>query len=142
MVELLLEHNADPNQYDISKTTPLHLSARQGNVIILKLLLKYKANVNIQDFSGFTPLMRAITNKHDNIAKIILANNPKIFIKNNNNQNSFDLTLANNFPQLMKILIKDFHYHNINYLNTLKYQAHELKYQKIVHILQEKITLS
>ena len=56
MVELLLEHGADPNIQDVGGSTPLH---RAKTVEMAALLLDRGADPNIANFSGATPLHNA-----------------------------------------------------------------------------------
>ena len=64
IVQILLEHAANPNIQNIGGATPLHISARRGYNEIASLLLNKGANPNIKDHDGCTPLMRAISNKN------------------------------------------------------------------------------
>jgi ankyrin repeat protein len=61
IVELLLDHGADPNiGGENDMRTPLHLAAGNGNAKIVKLLLdKGKANTEITSNEGYTALINA-----------------------------------------------------------------------------------
>ena len=47
IVKLLLSYNADPNAFDYSGLTALHLSAEKGNIETLELLLEKNGKVDI-----------------------------------------------------------------------------------------------
>jgi hypothetical protein len=139
IVKLLLEYNANPNLYDLAKTTPLHIAARKGNIEIVKILLKYNANPNLQDFSGFTSLLRAISNQNTEVAKLLLANQANINIANNNNYNGFDLIIKHNLASLIPILVEPFSYNNLSYLQILKQKSADQNRHDIVQELNKKI---
>jgi len=52
MVEVLLEYNADPNQCDFFKRTPLFMASQKGNAEIVKLLLKKNAIPGLKNLAG------------------------------------------------------------------------------------------
>ena len=60
VVELLLEHRAEPDARTTTGATPLHFAAAAGNAKTIALLLDYKADVNAREPAwGQTPLMFA-----------------------------------------------------------------------------------
>ena len=48
IIELLLEHGANPNVQDFTGRTPLHEAVRYENFYLVKLLLNYGAKTNIK----------------------------------------------------------------------------------------------
>uniref|UniRef100_X2B605 Uncharacterized protein n=1 Tax=Capitella teleta TaxID=283909 RepID=X2B605_CAPTE len=54
-VDVLLKHNADPNEMDSTENTALHMAAMRGNQQIAQLLLKAKALVDARNKEGKTP---------------------------------------------------------------------------------------
>uniref|UniRef100_A0A5F9CKE5 Ribonuclease L n=2 Tax=Oryctolagus cuniculus TaxID=9986 RepID=A0A5F9CKE5_RABIT len=62
IVELLLQHGADPGLRKRNGATPLIVAGLQGNVRVLQLLLARGADVNECDAHGFTALMEAAGN--------------------------------------------------------------------------------
>jgi hypothetical protein len=52
----LLEHGADPNICDDSRSTPLHQASSRGWLEVTRLLLSYGAKVDEKDEEGKTPL--------------------------------------------------------------------------------------
>ena len=55
MVQLLLEYWADPNAVDKLDSTPLHIAAREKNLLVAKLLLDSGADRKARNKSGNTP---------------------------------------------------------------------------------------
>lgn len=56
LIELLLNHHADPNINDPLRLSPLSLAARAGLPQIVKMLLDHNADVNAKSSTGLTPL--------------------------------------------------------------------------------------
>lgn len=63
LVELLLRNGSDPNLVLYNERTPLHESARWGELKVAKVLIKYGANPNIGgERTGWRPLQEAVKN--------------------------------------------------------------------------------
>ena len=58
---LLLAAGADPNGKDKEEQTPLHKSARGGNIALTRVFLRNGANVNARDNFEHTPLDLAVS---------------------------------------------------------------------------------
>ena len=56
LVQLFLDHNADPHARDGDGDTLLHCAAIAGRLDVVRLLLDLKAEVNSQNNKGSTPL--------------------------------------------------------------------------------------
>jgi ankyrin repeat protein len=74
IVELLLDHGADPNiGGETDMRTPLHLAAGNGNAKIVKLLLeKGKADTEITSNEGYTALINAAENAHLKVVEALI----------------------------------------------------------------------
>jgi ankyrin repeat protein len=72
VVELLLEHKADPNLPDDDGTTPLHEAARRGDTETAIRLLEFGAKIDAQDKNGRTPLHKAAVNSHGDTVDLLL----------------------------------------------------------------------
>jgi ankyrin repeat protein len=74
VMQVLLDHGADPNARDINNSTPLHHSScsvsggLRGRVESTHLLLKHGAIIDAEDNKGRTPLQLALKYGRDNIA--------------------------------------------------------------------------
>lgn len=60
MLELLLEHRADPNAPDLLGRTPLHGAVERGRLKLLRRLLAAGARPTVADREGSTALHRAV----------------------------------------------------------------------------------
>ncbi|XP_041116948.1 putative ZDHHC-type palmitoyltransferase 6 [Polyodon spathula] len=60
LVELLLQHGADPNLPNDAGQTPFHFACRHGDVHVIHRMLKYEADVNLTDHQWKTALHHAV----------------------------------------------------------------------------------
>lgn len=66
LVNLLLQHKANPNIADSSGTTPLFWAVKTGNKELVEILIKNGADTTLKDNMGFTPFEYALkANKQD-----------------------------------------------------------------------------
>lgn len=72
MVQLLLDHGADPNMQDRSLQTPLFHASANDHLDIAQLLLDHGADPNIRDRIGGTALMEASANNYHSIVRLLL----------------------------------------------------------------------
>jgi ankyrin repeat protein len=76
IMQVLLDHGADPNARGNSNSTPLHHSSwsrrphrrDHGTVEGTRLLLKHGAIIDAEDNEGRTPLQLALEHERDEIA--------------------------------------------------------------------------
>ncbi len=64
IVQMLLEHKADPNAKQQAGWTPLHAAAQHGDQEMLELLLKYDADPSIANEAGVTAAQLAREKGH------------------------------------------------------------------------------
>lgn len=62
--ELLLKHDADPNQKDLTGRTPLHWAVSNDRIELAKLLLSYRADPNSYNIASEPILAKAIMRGH------------------------------------------------------------------------------
>ncbi|MEH7495552.1 ankyrin repeat domain-containing protein, partial [Neobacillus niacini] len=73
MMELLLDHGADPNLgLQEINLTPLMIAAKHGDSESVKILLKYKTNPNLQDDFGNTALSIAYSLGFEDVANTLI----------------------------------------------------------------------
>ena len=60
---------------------------------LVRYLLDKKSNINLKNYDGNTPLHLALHNKkkNENIIDILMEYNPRLDIKNNNDEIAYDL---------------------------------------------------
>lgn len=68
-IDVLLEHDADPNVKNVHKWSSLSFAAKYGNPKIIEKLIKHKADPNLDNCAN--PLLLACQHKPDNI-KVLL----------------------------------------------------------------------
>jgi ankyrin repeat protein len=73
IMDLLFDHQADPDHRDRFGDSALHWAASVGQVEAVKRLLAAHATVDAQNGQGVTPLMLAISNNHGEVVRILLA---------------------------------------------------------------------
>jgi ankyrin repeat protein len=82
MLEVLLEHKANPNQRDQVRDkeseTAFQLAVRTGNKSAAELLLEHKADPNARTDSGITPLHWAARNNHAEMVDLLLAHKANV----------------------------------------------------------------
>jgi hypothetical protein len=74
IVRLLLDANANPNQYFNSRIPLLVWAAYQGNADVVKALIEAKADINVRenDLTGMTALMRAADEQRYQVVQVLL----------------------------------------------------------------------
>ena len=72
ILEELLKHGANPNEWDFSKKyTPLHCAAATGDLACVKYLIKSKADVKAEIY-GKSPLYYAVLSNAADCVKALL----------------------------------------------------------------------
>ena len=71
----------------------LHMAVMGGYEELVRYLLEKKSNINLKNFDGNTPIHLALKNKkqNENIIDILMEYNPRLDIKNKNNEIAYDL---------------------------------------------------
>ncbi|KAM3929137.1 uncharacterized protein RB166_006918 [Leptodactylus fuscus] len=79
LVKLLVEtHLANIDIMSLTKRTPLHLAALNGQLDVCNSLLTMKADVYAADIQGQTPLHLAAENDHSEVVKLFLKHRPEL----------------------------------------------------------------
>ena len=71
VLELLLEHEGDPNCRANSGYTPLHLAASSGHVECVRVLLDNNADISNTDEYGKTPIQTAELSSKHGVMKVL-----------------------------------------------------------------------
>ncbi len=119
-VELLLDHNADPNKegeisFCYGKCSPLHVAViytsysfrdengwHESSKQILKLLIDKGAFVSKKDRKGKMPLHYAAERDNTYAAELLLSNHSKIMSKDNDGKTPLDYAESGEMIQLLK----------------------------------------
>lgn len=74
MLRHMVHNGATVCYRDLNKRTPLHVSAAEGHLDVVKfLLLQPGININARDKNDFTPLLDAVVNGHHEVAEHLKA---------------------------------------------------------------------
>lgn len=74
MLRHMVHNGATVCYRDQNKRTPLHVSAAEGHLDVVKfLLLQPGTNINVRDTKDFTPLLDAVVNGHHRVAEHLKA---------------------------------------------------------------------
>ena len=74
VVQLLVEHGADPNRRGYEGSTALHRASKSGQFEIVRLLIEHGANEEVKDDEGRTPMDVASGEQREEIIKLLLEN--------------------------------------------------------------------
>lgn len=66
-------------------------AVEEFNADRIRLLIKKGADINARDSRGRTPLMAAVWKDHVETVRLLLTFRPKLFVKDNEGKNAFDL---------------------------------------------------
>jgi ankyrin repeat protein len=105
MVEVLLEHKADPNLRDKRGNTPLALAVQKGNDEATQLLLKRKADPHQTSLSGFAPLHYAAMFGNSSGAEMLLAHKANPNAKNQDAETPVHFAANRAFTNVLVLLL-------------------------------------
>lgn len=108
VARVLLQNGANPNILNIHESNVLNLSARIGDIEMMKLLLDYGAKLDIQENTGLTPLMAASHANQLEACKLLIEYGANVN-QTSSTQSSTALTYAieNNNLEIIKLLVKE-----------------------------------
>ena len=101
----LLKENADVDQVDQTRQTPIMYSIMANQRSALRTLIKWNANLNAVDNSEQTPLMIAIWNNRDDMVKILLQNNADLNYQNKYGETALMKAVQQNKTNIVSILL-------------------------------------
>jgi len=71
VIQLLLEHGANPNAQDNQRRTPLHLVSSSSRLDFARILLAHGADADAEDEEGITPLQVALARRQSEMAQLL-----------------------------------------------------------------------
>lgn len=89
---------------DVDDKSPLHWCAIHGWGDLCEMLIKKGMSVNILDKNGYTPLHKAVQYQKYEAAKILIQYNANPKLKNNNDNDAFDIAKEKKDSEMKKIL--------------------------------------
>ena len=95
VIQLLLQHGANPNVSVSCRLTPLMYAVQRGDVKAVELLLAHKADVNATTQEGHTALMGASILGSPEIVSLLLKHGADINAKTRDGQTALSLATAN-----------------------------------------------
>lgn len=72
VMQILLEHKANPNWQNVDQCTALFYAAREGDLEAVQLLIQFKANIEAVDKVKATPLIYAARHKQPKVLEFLL----------------------------------------------------------------------
>ena len=91
IAEMLIHYGADINKPSgPGKSTPIHLAARRGHVLLAKTLVKAGANIEARDTKGETPLRRAVNCQQEPMVAFLLTEGANPFSRDKTGRTPMD----------------------------------------------------
>ena len=85
----------------ISLRSPLHYSAQNGHLSVVKYLVSHGANINGKNIDGWTPLHYSAHNGHLCVVEYLVDSGADISITNNANMTPLMISTQNNIVQYL-----------------------------------------
>ncbi|MFC1523994.1 ankyrin repeat domain-containing protein [Thermodesulfobacteriota bacterium] len=102
--ELLLDHQADINAFDINGTPLIH-ATNGGHLDIIHLLLTQGADVSSADGQGRTPLMSAAARGDNNLLQLYLSRGAEIHARTKNGFSALMFAVAGGNQEMVSLLL-------------------------------------
>ncbi|XP_072007198.1 uncharacterized protein [Engystomops pustulosus] len=123
LVKLLVEtHLASIDIMSLTKRTPLHLAALNGQLDVCNSLLSMNADVYAADIHGQTPLHLAAENDHSEVVKLFLKHRPELVTSANmDGSTCAHIAAAKGSTAVIKELLKS----NMSSVTTARNKTHD-----------------
>lgn len=122
--KLLIESNAEVNQFDANKVTPFMLACTSRQIELIKFLLTNDVDINAINSFGSSPLLDACTENNVTLCSILLKHKAKVNCFNKNGDTPLHLACLTGFSKIVKLLIN--HGADINKQNVKGYTPFHL----------------
>jgi len=107
IVQLLLEHGADPTERPPGAESNLHIASFQGNKKVLKLLIdKSQGRLEGLNSRGETPLYVALQGRHTSCIEILLEAGANPNARPPGKDSMLHITITNNSKSIAKLLLQ------------------------------------
>jgi ankyrin repeat protein len=97
------------DQQNKLRETPFHIAIKDNNIELINyfLIFKNKININNVDINNNAILHSIIQNCNEEVLKHVLKYNPKINVRNNNDETPLDLAINTNEEKIALLLLKN-----------------------------------
>jgi ankyrin repeat protein len=107
IVQLLLEHGADPMERPPGSDSTLHIASYQGSKAVLKLLVdKSKGQLEDPNSKGETPLYVALQRRHNSCIEILLEAGANPNARPAGKDSMLHIAITNNAKSIAKMLLQ------------------------------------
>jgi ankyrin repeat protein len=106
IVNMLLQHGADPNQNDQwMQANSGHKAAFWGRADVMKILCQNGLDINARGgYNGYTPLHDAVQGNHLDVVKVLLEHGARMDIKGHDGKTPVDIARANGDAKILSLL--------------------------------------
>eukprot|EP00942_MAST-04A_sp_MAST-4A-sp1_P007975 g7975.t1 len=102
-----IKNGASPDYQKHNGYTPLHISAQEGHVEIVKyLIVKCRCNLDIQTNDHDTALVRAVRKGHTDVVQLLVENGASMTIKKKSGDTVVHLAVSWNYLHIVKIFVE------------------------------------
>ncbi|KAI2808806.1 Ankyrin repeat [Blomia tropicalis] len=109
IVNLLLEHGANPNIVDHNGSSPLHLASWTGDYEVVNMLIttvNQKADINLKNKDNETALHSACQYGHTPVVSLLLSKGADPFIRNIRSETALDLSAQYGRLDTIELLLR------------------------------------
>ena len=105
VLELLLDHGADPNSSTLAGQSPLMAAAIRGNANAIRLLIEKDADVNASNGAGETALMLAATAGNPHSVALLLEKGASASAKSKRNETALGNAATSGVTEIVRMLL-------------------------------------
>ncbi|KAG6890485.1 hypothetical protein C0992_001153 [Termitomyces sp. T32_za158] len=105
-VQILLNHQANPDSKDVSSMSLLHCAAKNGYWDIVNSLVKHKADVNSKDHQSKSPLHHAAQSGHLDIVESLMRYEADVNLKDHHSKSPLHYAAQNGHLDIVRFLLE------------------------------------